>query len=111
MLDVVAGYNPADPITAFSAGRVPSSYMDALTKDGLKARIGLLIDFLGSDPVHQPVNAVVAAAVEKMTAMGATIVRVDIPGLNALTRDLSLINLEFPGAFNAYLVGLGPGAP
>ena len=43
--------------------------------------------------------------------MGATIVRVHIPGLDALTRDLSLINLEFKPAFNAYLAGLGARAP
>ena len=42
-----------------------------------------------------------------MTAMGATIVRVSIPGLEGLTRDLSLINFEFKPAFNAYLAGLG----
>jgi Asp-tRNA(Asn)/Glu-tRNA(Gln) amidotransferase A subunit family amidase len=112
MLDVIAGYDPGDPITAFSAGRMPGSYTDALVKDGLNgARIGLLVDFVGREPVHQPVNEVVEAAVGKMTAMGATIARVDIPGLDGLTRDLSLINLEFKAAFNAYLAGLGPRAP
>src|ERR1700688_1715654 len=93
MLDVIAGYDPGDPITAFSAGRIPRSYTDALVTDGLNgARIGLLVDFLGRDAVHEAVNEVVEAAVGKMTAMGASIVRVDIPGLDALTRDLSLIN-------------------
>ena len=112
MLDVIAGYDPADPITAFSRGKVPKSYTDALTKDGLKgARIGLLVDFLGKDPVHRPVNTVVEDAVTKMTAMGATVVRVTIPGLDALTRDLSLINFEFKPAFNAYLASLGARAP
>jgi Asp-tRNA(Asn)/Glu-tRNA(Gln) amidotransferase A subunit family amidase len=112
MLDVIAGYDPGDPITAFGTGRMPRSYTDGLAKDGLNgARIGLLVDFLGKDPVHQPVNEVVEAAVGKMTAKGATIVRVEIPGLDALTRNLSLINLEFKPAFNAYLAGLGARAP
>jgi Asp-tRNA(Asn)/Glu-tRNA(Gln) amidotransferase A subunit family amidase len=112
MLDVIAGYDPGDPITAFGAGRLPKSYTDALVKEGLNgARIGLLVDFLGRDPVHQPVNEVVEAGVGKMIAMGATIVRVEIPGLDALTRDLSLINFEFKPAFNAYLAGLGARAP
>src|SRR5213594_2097160 len=112
MLDVIAGYDPADPITAFSRGKIPKSYTDALTKDGLNgARIGLLVDFLGKDPVHQPVNTVVEDAVTKMTAIGATVVRVTIPGLDALTRDLSLINFEFKPAFNAYLASLGARAP
>jgi amidase len=106
MLDVIAGYDPGDPITAFSAGRMPGSYTDTLVKEGLNgARLGLLVDFLGKDPVHRPVNEVVEAAAGKMTALGATIVRVEIPGLDALTRDLSLINFEFKPAFNSYLLG------
>ena len=112
MLDVIAGYDPDDPVTAFSTGKISTSYADGLVKDGLKgARIGLLVEFLGTDPVHQPVNEVVETGVTKMTAMGATIVRVSIPRLDALTRDLSLINFEFKPAFNAYLAGLGARAP
>jgi amidase len=112
MLDVMAGYDPHDPITAFSAGRIPISYSTTLTKDGLKgARIGLLVDFLGHDVIHEPVNSAVEAAVAKMTAMGATVERVSIPSLDALTRDLSLITLEFKAGFNAYLAGLGARAP
>jgi amidase len=112
MLDVIAGYDPRDPITAFSAGKIPGSYTDALAKEGLNgARIGLLVEFLGTEPVHQAVNDVVDAAARKMTAMGATIVRVDIPLLDALTRNLSLINLEFKPAFNGYLAALGARAP
>jgi Asp-tRNA(Asn)/Glu-tRNA(Gln) amidotransferase A subunit family amidase len=108
----MAGYDPHDPITAFSAGRIPISYSTTLTKDGLKgARIGLLVDFLGHDVIHEPVNSAVEAAVAKMTAMGATVERVSIPSLDALTRDLSLITLEFKAGFNAYLAGLGARAP
>ena len=58
MLDVMAGYDPADPITAFSAGHIPASYTASLDRDGLKgARIGLLTDFIGRDPIHADVNA------------------------------------------------------
>src|SRR5467141_2897393 len=35
MLDVIAGYDPGDPVTAFSAGKMPRSYTDALVKRGL----------------------------------------------------------------------------
>jgi len=112
MLDAIAGYDPADPFTAFSTGKTPRSYADGLTKDALKgARLGLLLDFIGKDAVHQPVNEVVDSAVRNMTAMGATIVRVSIPDFDALTRDLSLINFEFKAAFNAYLNALGSRAP
>lgn len=112
MLDVMAGYDPGDPITAFSAGHRPATYTAGLTPGGLKgARIGLLTDFIGSDPIHQDVNRVFDAAVAKMTAMGATIVRVSIPDLDALTRGLSLMSFEFKAAFDAYLAALGPAAP
>jgi Asp-tRNA(Asn)/Glu-tRNA(Gln) amidotransferase A subunit family amidase len=112
MLDAIAGYDPADPSTAFGVGRRPPSYLTGLTKDALQgARIGLLVDFLGHEKVHEPVNVVVEAAVGKMTALGATVTRVSIPSLDALTRDLSLINFEFKSGFNAYLAALGARAP
>jgi amidase len=112
MLDVIAGFDPADPITAFSAGHIPGRYTASLDPAGLKgARIGLLTDFMGRDQVHRDVNAVVDAAVAKMTALGATVVRVSIPSLDELTRGLNLMNLEFKAAFDHYLAGLGPAAP
>ena len=112
MLDVMAGYDAADPITAFSAGHVPLTYTAFLDRNGLKnARIGLLTDFMGRDAIHEPVNHVVEAAVTKMRAMGATVERVSIPDLEALTRNLSLMTLEFQPAFNRYLASLGPAAP
>jgi len=112
MLDVMAGYDPADSITAFSAGHIPRSYTSALDRNGLKgARIGLLTDFLGAEPIHRDVNHVVDAAVAKMTAQGAIVVRVTIPKLDELTRGLNLMNLEFKAAFDNYLAGLGPISP
>lgn len=112
MLDVIAGYDPADPITAFGQGHVPSSYLASLDRNGMNgARIGLLTDFLGSDPIHQDVNRVVEAAVGHMTALGASVVRFSIPQLEDLTRDLSLMTLEFNAAFTRYLASLGPKAP
>jgi amidase len=112
MLDVMAGYDAADPITAFSAGHIPASYQSALTRDGLKnAQIGLLTDMMGAEPVHAPVNRVVEDAVLKLSALGATVTRVSIPDLAALTRDLSLTSFEFQPTFNRYLVSLGPKAP
>jgi Asp-tRNA(Asn)/Glu-tRNA(Gln) amidotransferase A subunit family amidase len=112
MLDVMAGYDAADPITAFSAGHIATSYTTGLNRDGLKdARIGLLTDFMGGDRIHAPVNRVVEDAVAKMSAMGATVVRVTIPNLAALTSNLSLMSFEFQPTFNRYLASLGPNAP
>lgn len=112
MLDVMAGYDPADPITAFSNGHIPRTYTASLDPNGLKdARIGLLSDFIGADPIHQDVNLVVESAVARMARLGAKVVRVSIPNLEELTRGLNLMNLEFRSAFDRYLSALGAVSP
>jgi amidase len=64
MLDVIAGYDANDPITAFSAGHIPATYTASLDAGGLKgARIGLLTDFIGREPIHEDVNRAVESAV------------------------------------------------
>lgn len=43
VLDVIAGYDPNDPITAYAVGNMPTSYVAALRADALRgARIGVL---------------------------------------------------------------------
>ncbi len=43
VLDVIAGYDPNDPVTAYSVGNTPPSYAATLKPDALKgARIGVL---------------------------------------------------------------------
>ena len=112
MLDAMAGYDPDDPITAFSVGRIPPTYTASLNAGGLRgARIGLLTDFMGVDAIHQDVNRAVESAASRMAAMGATIVRISIPGLDDLTRGLSVMSFEFKTAFDDYLSGLGAAAP
>jgi amidase len=112
MLDVIAGYDPADPVTAFSLHKIPPSYTAFLDRDGLRGvRIGALMDVFGNDAVHREVNAVVETAMKKFAEAGATIVRFNIANIDALTRDLDLGGFEFKAAFNSYLARLGPGAP
>jgi len=38
VLDVMAGYDPADPITAFGRGHQPASFTHLLHADALKVR-------------------------------------------------------------------------
>ena len=113
MLDVIAGYDPADPITAFSTGKIPASYTESLDPNGLEgARVGLVLDLVGQDAmIHEEVNAVVEDAIATMTEAGATVVRLRIPNFTDLTRDLALSGFEFKIAFNRYLASLSPGAP
>ena len=112
MLDVIAGYDPADPITAFGTGKIRGSYTESLDPNGLEgARIGLVLDLVGRDAIHEEVNAVVEEAIATMTEAGATVVRLHIPNFADLTRDIALSGFEFKIAFNRYLASLGPAAP
>ena len=112
MLDVIAGYDPRDPVTAFSHGRIPETYTASLDADALRgARLGLLVDLLGTGPAHVEVNAVTEAAVDRMVILGATVIRFRIPNLERLTRDLRLGSFEVRSAFNGYLDDLGPTRP
>ena len=112
MLDAMAGYDPRDPITAFSHDKIPESYTHSLRRDGLVgARIGVLLDFFGDDAHHEDVNTVTETVLAQMTDLGATMVRMRIPHLNNLIQDLAVSGFEAKIAFNAYLADLGPGAP
>jgi amidase len=112
MLDVQAGYDPADPTTAFGLGRQPSSYTAELDPAGLQgARIGVLQDFFGAEAIHQEVNAVTMAAADQMAALGAEIIPIAIPNLAELTADLQVGDMEFKTALDAYLSTRGPDVP
>jgi amidase len=112
MLDVMAGYDAEDPITAFGAHRIPATYTAFLEPNGLKgARIGVLSEFFGRESVHQEVNAVTEEAIRKMAGAGADIIRIAIPGLDLLTRNIQVAEYETKIAFDKYLASLGPRAP
>ena len=112
LLDVMAGYDPDDPITAFGWRQMPRSYLSALERDGLRgARLGLVTDLLGTEAIHAEVNGAVHNAVQLMEQLGATVRRVSIPHLTILTADLGMSRFEFCEAFNRYLARLGPDAP
>ena len=91
MLDMMVGYDPEDPETAFGVGHAPSSYTQFLDKNGLKgARIGILRQSIGhgsdlnSDDFKQ-VSEVFDRAVNELKAAGAVLVDpVEIPDINTL---------------------------
>ena len=114
MLDVLAGYDPADPVTARAVGHIPASYTDTLDPAGLKgARIGVLKSFVGKEPIHAEVTATFEKTVEAFKAAGATIVEVDDPFFDAgaFNRDYDVQKWEFKTLFNGYLASLGDHAP
>ena len=91
LLDVMAGYDPDDPLTALGVGKAPQSYTRSLDRNGLKgARIGILRESIGvaSEPESEDfkkVEAVFAANVAELKAAGASVIDpVVIPGLKEL---------------------------
>lgn len=50
VLDVIVGYDPEDPLTAYGVGNTPPSFVPFLDKDGLKgSRLGILREPMGID--------------------------------------------------------------
>src|SRR5437762_2596491 len=85
LLDVMAGYDSADPITAFGRGHAPKSYTQLLNKDALKgARIGVMRNLFGTAERHREVNAVMEAAIARMESLGAKIIRFNLAEYDAL---------------------------
>jgi len=91
VLDVIAGYDPKDPVTALSYGEVPSTYTSFLLPNGLKGmRIGVIrvptdnsTDTKASD--YQETQAAITKAVADMRARGAEVVDpLKIPNLKDL---------------------------
>ena len=113
LLDVMVGYDPADPITARGVGHAPESYAAGLDADGLKgARIGILREPMGfntepdSDDFAK-VDAVFDRAVQELVACGAEIVDpVVIPELMALLATRVNDRAEEDASFREYVSGL-----
>lgn len=112
MLDVMAGYDPRDPVTALAAGRPAARHADALWPAALRgARIGLLLDMLGREERHAEVDRVMEQVVRTMQAQGATVLRLAVEGLPELAADVSTDRWEARIAFERYFAQLGPGQP
>jgi len=113
LLEVMAGYDPNDPATAWSVGNAPSGYLQFLKADGLRgARIGVLKTMFGNAPEHQEVNAVMATAIAALRSAGAEVIEIDAPLLDAgkLSADNDVQKYEFKALINAYLAAI-PNAP
>ena len=77
LLDVMAGYDPEDPITARSVGHIPETFTKFLDKNGLKgARLGILRESIGlnAEPESadfKKVSEVFDKAISELKAAGA----------------------------------------
>jgi len=110
MLDVLAGYDSNDPVTAYSVGRLPDSYVDGLDTESLRgARIGVIREPMHSqaDPDsddYKQVRAVIDGAIDDLRSLGADVVDpVVVPDLQSVELAYTENNFETEQAVDEYL--------
>jgi Asp-tRNA(Asn)/Glu-tRNA(Gln) amidotransferase A subunit family amidase len=80
VLDVIAGYDPNDPVTAETVGRLPVSYLTTLKPDAMRgARFGVLRIARDSAVARAPeefakVRLVMEQAIRELRAQGAEVI-------------------------------------
>ncbi|AKD05208.1 amidase family protein [Pontibacter korlensis] len=110
ILEVITGYDPADPLTKYSQGKVPQNYQQYLKKNGLKgARIGVFRTLSEKNPDPQ-VKALFEQAIADLRALGAVIVdSVEVTNFDELSQDQWCD--VFLHDINEYLAAQGPNVP
>ncbi len=110
MLDVLAGFDPKDPITRYSEGKIPGSYTQYLDKNGLKgARIGVLRTLSDRHPDPQ-VSALFEQAIRDLRQAGAVIIdSIVIDHFDSVSADQWCS--VFRQDVDRWLAGLGDAAP
>ena len=106
MLNVLVGYDPNDPATAWDVGNTEEDYTKFLKVNGVQGkRIGVLRSFFGTAPINGEVNTIANQAVEDLKKAGATVVELNTPDLDSgkITSDISVHLYELKPAINAYL--------
>jgi Asp-tRNA(Asn)/Glu-tRNA(Gln) amidotransferase A subunit family amidase len=121
MMDVMVGYDSADPWTAQIRSNKPESYTDYLDEDGLEGkRLGVVRQFFGpkTDEGDEPgreaqtVTDVIERSFDDMSEAGAEIVDpVEIPEIESILEESGVMEFEFNREMNAYLDELGDNAP
>ena len=109
LTDVLAGYDPNDPVTAYSVGHIPETYTAFLEENALEgARLGVIRTPMDSETEPESedcsrVKEVIDRAIDDMASLGAEIIDpVEIPELIELL-DQGGSNHETEAAINAYL--------
>jgi amidase len=90
VLEAVAGYDPADPITKLSQDKIPKSYTTFLIKSGLRgARIGVFRNYIDAPTTDPQIKALTEAAIQDLTGQGAEIVDpFVVPDFEKLTENI-----------------------
>lgn len=106
LLNVIAGYDPNDPITVESIGKIPSDYRDFLDANALNGeRIGYY-----TEPTNTDQLAIFNNAITTIEGLGATVI--NAVGLFTPPSNSSIVlSYEFQRDLNAYLASLGASSP
>src|SRR5262249_42769211 len=112
VLQVIAGTDPADPVTALGREHVSRNYTASLRADGLKgARLGVLHQAYDTPTLDHEVDAVFKGALGELRNLGAEVIDpVEVAGLDTLRRVQGGCN-QFKYDLNRYLAALGDKAP
>jgi amidase len=110
LLDVLAGFDPEDPITKNSAGHIPKSYASYLDRNGLRgARLGVFRPYIDAPSTDPQIKVLTERAIQELKQQGAEIVDpFVIPNFESLTKDIFCG--DFQADLNDYLKKHGQGA-
>jgi len=116
MLDVIAGYSPADPKTVASIGHTPEGgYTSMLSETALEgARIGLYGPGFEDTPLSEETEALYQQAIAELEAQGATVIEDPFAGTDfaALAKDRSGLGIESMAYdMGLWLQRMGPDVP
>ncbi len=111
ILEVIAGYDPADPITEKSIDKIPDGYIKFLDSEGLKgARIGVFRYYTDKPTTDPQIIELLEKAIDDMKAQGTEIVDpFVIPDFEEMTKNIWCD--MFRHDLNQYLASLGDNAP
>jgi amidase len=118
ILDVIAGYDPADPVTIGASKQPAVRFVDYLDADGLRgAKIGVLRQLSNRQGADADVLAAFATALRDLERAGATViddVRIDeleqmVPPVSENRLDVWCSRFKFD--LENYLQSLGDNAP
>src|SRR4029077_3324948 len=113
VLQVIAGEDPDDPVTANGRGHVDPNYAASLRADGLKgARLGVLHQAYDTPTLDKDVDQIFGGALGELRNLGAEVIDpVEVAGLDEMRRGQGAGCNQFKYDLNRYLAGLGDKAP
>ncbi|HJV21055.1 MAG TPA: amidase [Holophagaceae bacterium] len=105
LLTAMAGVDAADAATTEAKGRLHPDYTAFLQPEGLKgARLGVLKNYTG---LHPGLDEALAPAFQKLKALGATLVEVELKSGAFEAAEQEVMLYEFKAGLNAYLARRG----